>query len=114
MRNTLLASALSLSLLAGCTAGTDRFVGPVSGCGTNTLGVLDIRGTGFIFTPDQGVLEIHGTVGANGQLQGTASEGTPNTRDRYVLSFDGTRAKDTITGQLSRADCKMNVTLRER
>ncbi len=106
--------AIAVPLLGGCVAGTDRFVGPVKGCGSNTSGVLDIRGANFLFTPDQGVLQIHGTVSPTGELQGTETEGPANLSDRITMSFTGTRDKHTITGKLTEPGCALDVNLTER
>jgi hypothetical protein len=102
------------ALLSGCIGGTDRYVGPVTGCGVTTAGVLDIRGKNFIFTPDQGVLQIHGTVSKDGKLAGTESEGPINAREPYILHFEGTEKDDVIIGKLIRPDCTLDVTLNER
>ena len=105
---------LCLAACGSVAAPTDRFVGSVQGCGVTTRGVLDIRGADFVFTPDEGVLSIHGHVDAAGLLHGEAvQQGTAVSGGAAAthIVFDGRRSADAVTGTVTRPGCTQTVAL---
>lgn len=66
-------AAILLAVLAGCStlAAQSRYRGTIAGCGEAMPATLVREGKRFAFTPGDGVLEIHGTVAADGSFAGT-------------------------------------------
>ena len=116
-------AALSLALLMGCTkresfgASYDlRWVGPVapeSGrCPPQTRGTLTMvaRDRSVAFTPNDGVLVLHGTVGADGAVH--ASLDAPGAEHRpFALRLDAMLTEAGVNGTYTTPICRERVEL---
>lgn len=99
---------LAALVAAACQAVPTRYVGPVAGCGAATRGLLDIEGSHVLFTPDEGILVLRGTIAADGTIR---AEGKSPGPDAPLLRFAGHRGADRIDGTLSGDGCERTVAL---
>jgi hypothetical protein len=95
-------------LLAACQSPSQRYVGPVTGCGETTRGLLDLQNGHFVFTPTETVLSIKGSVAADGTLQGSGALPGPAAP---TLQFVGRRTGQGIIGTLTGGRCSKTVEL---
>ena len=107
--------------LAACVAlppAATRFAGRIEPetiggvvCGEGAPATLVVRGGQFSFTPTDGVLNIVGTVAADGTLSGRLS--TPGAdRKPFTMVLAGRIAGDAAEGTYTTPRCRFRVSLR--
>lgn len=102
------AVVLSVLLLAACQAAPARYVGPVTGCGQSSRGLLEIHGSHVVFTPTEGLLTLQGEVTADGSLHASGALPGPAAPS---MQFTGRLANGQVTGTLTGGTCTRTVAL---
>lgn len=103
-------------VVAACSGG--RFIGPVTAvggvCAPPARGVLLARSGQFLFTPDEGVLTVRGTLAPDGSLRGSGGfegRGAQGESHALTVTFDGRIVGDRVEGTLHRPGCTQTVSL---
>jgi hypothetical protein len=93
-----------------------RWVGSVTAadasCGPATRGVMTIGGGDFGFDPFQSTTVIQGTVGRDGQLEGTFIRQDAHHQPISITFSATTTGGEAITGELVSGRCRWAVALR--
>ena len=109
---------LLILALAGCIPASSgvvgRWVGPVTPvagtCDPAAQAVLVVSSKSATFSPDNGVLLLHGQADALGHVTSTLRTQGMN-HQPYVLSLDATLRDDQIVGTYLTPRCRATVTL---